>query len=76
MKTDELYPMYLSYLDWQLSQNKINKGKFSLFRISSSKFEEFKNRYINDELFEEKILEIYKSEIRDQKIDDIFDEFD
>ena len=76
MKNDELYPLYISYLDWQLLESKINKGKWSLLKISNSKFEEFKNRFQNDELFSDRILELYKSEIRDQKIDDIFDEFD
>lgn len=76
MKNDELYPFYICYLETLLSESKINKGKYSLFRISSSKFDEFKTRYENDELFSDRILELYKSEIRDKKIDDIFDEFD
>jgi hypothetical protein len=76
MKDDELYPLYISYLDWQLSENKINRGKWSLLKISNSKFEEFKLRYENDELFYDRVLELYKSEVRDKKIDDIFDDFD
>jgi hypothetical protein len=76
MKNDELYPLYLSYLDWQLNEYKINRGKWSLLKISNSKFEEFKTRFENDELFSDRILELYKSEIRDKKIDDIFDDID
>ena len=76
MKNDELYPLYISYLDCQLNDSKINRGKWSLLKISNSKFEEFKNRYENDDLFQERVIELHKSEIRDQKIDDIFDEFD
>ncbi len=76
MKNDELYPLYLTYLDWQLNESKINRGKWSLLKISNSKFGEFKIRFENDELFSDRILELYKSEIRDKKIDDIFDDID
>jgi len=76
MKNDELYPIYLSYLHLQLNESKINKGKWALLKISSSKFKEFKTRFENDELFSDRILELYKSEIRDKKIDDIFDDID
>jgi hypothetical protein len=74
MKDDKLYPFYVVYLDWQLNESKINKGKYSLFRISNSKFDEFKSRFDNDELFSDKIIELYKSEIRDKKIDNIFND--
>ncbi len=76
MKNDELYPFYICYLETLLNESKINKGKYSLFRISNSKFDEFKTRYENDELFSDRILELYKSEIRDKKIDDIIDDID
>ena len=76
MKNDELYPFYIIYLDSEKSQGKINIGKYSLLKISNDRFERFKFRFQNDEHFQEKILELHKSEIRDQKIDDIFDEFD
>lgn len=76
MKNDDLYPLYLSFLDWQLSESKINKGKWSLLKISNDRFESFKSRFENDEHFKDKVIELHKSEIRDQKIDDIFDEFD
>lgn len=76
MKNDELYPFYLNYLNWQLSESKINRGKWSLLKISNSKFEEFKTRFKNDGLFSDRIIELHKSETRDKKIDDIFDDFD
>jgi hypothetical protein len=76
MKNDELYPEYISYLDWKLNENKINKGKYSLLKMSKSSFEDFKIRLENDVTFNDMIIEIMKTEIRDKKIDDIFDDFD
>ena len=74
MKTDTIYPYYLSYLEERLRDGKISKGSFSLLRMSDSPFCDFKFRFENDELFTKRILELHKSEIRDQKIDDIFDD--
>ena len=50
MKLDELYTFYLSFLEMRLEKNIINKGKYSLLRISESYFENFKKLYkgIND----------------------------
>ena len=42
MKNDELYPVYICYLDWQLNELKISKGKWSILKISSSNFDDFK----------------------------------
>ena len=76
MKNDELYTEYISYLDWRLNENKINKGKYALLKISRTAFEEFKFKLENDETFNLKMIEIVKMESRDKKIDDIFDDFD
>jgi hypothetical protein len=76
MKNEELYQEYLTYLDWRLSEKKINKGKYSLLKMSRSAFEDFKVRIENDETFNDVIIELMKTEIRDKKIDDIFDDFD
>lgn len=76
MKNDELYLEYQTYLEWRLSQNQINKGKYSLLKMSRTAFDEFKTRLENDETFNDMIIEIMKSESRDKKIDDIFDDFD
>jgi hypothetical protein len=76
MKNDELYKEYISYLDWKLNENKINKGKYSLLKMSRTSFEDFKIRLENDDAFNDMIMYIMKSEIRDKKIDDIFDDFD
>jgi hypothetical protein len=76
MKKDEIYPYYIDYLNDRLNQGKISKGSLSLLKMSSSSFEDFKYRFENDELFNSKVIELHKSEMRDKKIDDIFDDFD
>jgi hypothetical protein len=75
MKNEELYNEYKNWLDWRLDQNQINRGKYSLLKMSRSAFDEFKIKLENDETFNEKIVEIMKTENRDKKIDDIFDGF-
>ena len=76
MKNEELYQEYVTYLDCRLNQSQISRGKWSLLKISRQSFEDFKLKLENDETFNDKIIEIMKTEIRDQKIEDIFDEFD
>ena len=76
MKNDELYLEYVNYLDWRLENKKINKGKYSLLKMSRQSFDDFKIRLENDETFNDMIIELMKTEIRDKKINDIFDEFD
>ncbi len=76
MKNDELYKEYITYLDWKLSESKINKGKYSLLKMSRTAFEDFKIRFDNDETFSDTIIELMKTENRDKKIEDIFDDFD
>ena len=78
MKNDQLYPLYLSYLEHRMNTTefggKLTRPKVALLKISNSFFLDFKDRFDEDELFKNKILEVYKSEIRDQKLDDIFDD--
>jgi hypothetical protein len=76
MKNDEIYPYYIDYLNDRLNEGKISKGSLSLLKMSSSSFEDFKYRFENDELFHDRVIELHKSEMRDKKIDDIFDDFD
>lgn len=76
MKNDPIYPFYLAWLNSQLDGGKISKGQFSILKITFSKFEDFKIKFEADELFNSSIIKKYKSENRDQKINDIFDEFD
>lgn len=75
MKDEQLYLEFINYLDWKLNSSKISKGKYCLLRISREAFEDFKDRYKNDETFSDMIVEIMKTETRDKKIDDIFDDF-
>lgn len=76
MKNEELYQEYLIYLDWRLNESQINKGKWSLLKMSRSAFEDFKKKLETDETFNSKVIEIMKATNRDKKIDDIFDEID
>lgn len=76
MKKDEIYPYYIDYLNDRLVEGKISKGSLALLKMSSSSFEDFKYRFENDELFHDRVIELHKSEVRDKKIDDIFDDFD
>jgi hypothetical protein len=76
MKNDEFYKEYITYLEWRFNKNQINKGKLSLLKMSKQSFDDFKSKLERDGVFNEKIIEIMKSEIRDKKIDDIFDDFD
>jgi hypothetical protein len=74
MKSDPLYDLYLSYLENEKNLGKINQGKFSLFKISGDRFQKFKLRYELDDLFQDKVKEAHKSELRDQKIDNVISE--
>lgn len=75
MKNDEEYSYYLTYLNSRLLEGKITKGSLSLLKISSTSYEDFKYRFENDELFQKRVIEMHRSENRDKKIDDIFDDF-
>ena len=74
MKKDSIYPYYIDYLNDRLNEGKITKGSISLLKMSQSSFTDFKFRFENDELFHDRIIELHKSEIRDKKIDDLFDD--
>ena len=72
MKNDKLYPLYINFLDERFKEGKLNKGSHSLMKMSRSNFEDFKIKLEKDELFE---CEQIKN-LRDRKIDDIFDDLD
>jgi hypothetical protein len=74
MKNEELYLEYITYLDSRLNESKITKGEYSLLRMSRVPFDSFRIRLENDEHFRNTIIELHKSETRDKKIDDIFDD--
>ena len=74
MKDDPLYPYYICYLNDKLQENRLTDGSYALMKISGPAFEDFKYNLENDEIFNKKISEIYKSENRDKRIDDIFND--
>lgn len=76
MKDHELYQKFICYLEYQLKEGNISTGKFSLLKISSHYFDSFINKYESDELFQKLVIENHKSETRDKKIEDLFDDFD
>jgi hypothetical protein len=76
MKNEELYPEYLTYLDNRLLESKITKGEYPLLKMSRMSFDKFINRFENDNWFRGSVLELHKSETRDKKIDDIFNDID
>ena len=71
MKNDEKYTLYLTWLDEQLKEGKLNRGTWSLRKISRQAFDDFKNK-LEDKYFETKLVQTN----RDTKIDDLFDGFD
>jgi len=71
MKDDEKYPLYLAWLEDQLKVGKLNRGTWSLRKMSRQAFEDFKQR-LEDGQFENKVVQVN----RDSKIDDLFDGFD
>ncbi len=76
MKKDLIYPYYIEYLKSRLDEGIISKGSLGLLKISRGAFDDFKYRFENDRPFQVKIIELRKAEIRDKKIDDIFDDLD
>jgi len=69
-KKHELYKFYEVYIDGK----KISNGAKKLMKMSESSFNDFKFQYENSDDFKFRIDEIVKSEIRDNKIDDILDD--
>lgn len=76
MKSDELYPLYILFLEMRLEKEQISKGKYSLLRISESNFKSFKMRFESDCTFKDEISDLGKVYRRDKNIDNIFDHLD
>lgn len=74
MKQLEFYEEYILYLNWRLNENYINKGKFSLLKISKSEYDKFIKRLETDETFNKKIVEMIRAENRDKKLEEIIEE--
>ena len=71
-KKHELYNYYLIYIETR----KMSNGAKKLMMISESSFNDFKFQYENSKDFKFKIDELIKSEIRDNKLDDLLDDDD
>lgn len=69
-KKHELYRFYEIYIE---SKN-ISNGAKRLMKMSESSFNDFKFQYDKNIEFKKRIDEIIKSEIRDNKIDDLLDD--
>lgn len=76
MKNDDKWQFYISYLDMKLMEGKITKGSYSLLKMSRQSFDDFKDRFEEDELFQKKVIKLRSQEIRDRRIGDILDETD
>jgi hypothetical protein len=78
MKNDKIYPLFVAYLEHRKTStnfgDKLTESKVALLKMSSSYFSYFKHRLEENELFQERILEFWKTEIRDRKIEDIFND--
>jgi hypothetical protein len=72
IKNDELYPIYISYLE----NKNLKPGAFKLAQISESMFNDFVHRYETNPDFKDKQDNIYKSIKRDITIEEILEEKD
>ena len=72
IKDDELYPLYISFLE----NRNLKSGALKLAQISNTMFYDFVNRYESSPDFKQKQDNIYKSIKRDITIDEILDEND
>lgn len=68
-KNHELYHFYELYVD----NKKISKGAKRLMMMSESSFNDFKFEYEKDKDFKIRIDDLVRSEMRDNKIDDLLD---
>lgn len=70
MKDLEHYEDYIDYLNWQLTEKKINKGEFALLKISKSNY----NIFMKD--IDNKLNNVLKSYKRDVKIEKVIEEIE
>ena len=69
IKEHHLYPLYLEYL----SKKRLSNGALEMIKISKEAFFEFKYMYDTDDKFRDNQDQIYKSIIREDKINTILD---
>jgi hypothetical protein len=73
VKNDKLYNLYLDYLNFKLLKKQLTNNKYLFLKMSLSYFNDFKNKFENNETFKKKIIEVYRIEVRDKKINKIFE---
>lgn len=71
MKNEKLYEHYLYFIKDKLDNNRLSIGEYSLLRISRDYFEYFKSKYDKNECFQDEIMEIYRRETRNKKIENL-----
>lgn len=71
MKNDKNYIYYVYYLKDKMKECLINKGTFSLMLISESSFNNFKDRFENDDTFKNKMIDLHLIELRNIRINKI-----
>jgi hypothetical protein len=69
IREHELYKIYESYINYKHK----GIGKISLLKKSESNFLEFVENYQKRQTFKNLVDKIYISEVRNEKIDDIFE---
>lgn len=69
IKDHYLYPVYIEYL----KKKRISKGALELGKISEDLFFDFKYQYDTDTKFKDNQDKIYKSIVREDKINTILD---
>jgi hypothetical protein len=74
MKNEKFYQEYITYLNWRLNENQISKGKYSILKISRESYNDFVKKFEKVSEFNKKVKGMYKSEIRDKRIDSIIEE--
>ena len=72
IKDDELYPIYISYLE----NKNLKPGAIKLAQMSNSMFNDFVHRYETETTFKEKQDNLYKAIKRDVTIEEILEEKD
>lgn len=70
IKEHYLYPLYVEFL----KRKRLSKGALELSKISEEYFFEFKYKFDTNRLFREKQENLFKSIIRDNKIDNIIND--
>jgi hypothetical protein len=69
IREHELYKIYDSYINYKYK----GIGKISLLKKSESNFLKFVENYQKRQTFKNLVDKIYISEVRNEKIDDIFE---